>query len=66
MNENQFTKSQFVKNLKKQADENPLLAIAAGVALITAVSKLLDASTARKAAHTHALEVARRIQKASR
>lgn len=56
----------FLKNLKRQAEENPLLALAAAAALFTATSKLIDANTARSAARTHALEVARRIAKNSR
>jgi hypothetical protein len=51
----------FTDNLKKQAEENPLLALAACAALFTATAKLMDANTARMAARTHAAEVARRI-----
>lgn len=55
----------FIDNLKRQAEANPLLAIAAAAALFTATSKLLDANTARSAARTHALEVNRRIMLAA-
>lgn len=58
--------NKFLNNLKAQAEANPLVAMAAGAALLTAASKLLDANTARIAAHTHALEVQRRIMNASR
>lgn len=51
----------FLDNLKAQAEANPIVAMAAGAALLTAVSKLMDANTARVSAHTHALEVNRRI-----
>lgn len=51
----------FKNNLKRQIEENPMLALAAAAALITAMSKLLDANTARAATRTHALEVQRRI-----
>lgn len=54
---------QFIKNLKRQAEENPLAAMAATAMLFTAASKLMDANTARMAARTHALEVARRMAK---
>jgi hypothetical protein len=53
----------FLENLKREAEANPILAIAAAAALFTATSKLLDANTARYAAKTHAAEVARRIAK---
>lgn len=56
----------FIANLKRQAEENPLAAMAAVALLFTATSKLLDANTARGAARTHALEVTRRIAKNSR
>lgn len=56
----------FIANLKRQAEENPLAAMAATAMLFTATSKLMDANTARSAARTHALEVARRIAKNSR
>lgn len=51
----------FIDNLKRQAEENPLVALAAAAALFTATGKLMDANTARMAARTHAAEVARRI-----
>lgn len=53
----------FIDNLKRQAEENPILALGVAAALFTATSKLLDANTARMAAKTHAAEVARRIAK---
>ena len=56
-----FQKNKFLTNFQRQAEENPVLAIAAVAALITATSKLMDANTARVAARTHALEVARRV-----
>lgn len=58
--------NQFFKKLKAQAEENPLLALAATAALLTAVGKVMDANTARSAAKTHALEVNRRIMNAGR
>jgi hypothetical protein len=56
-----MTNSRFYNNLKRQVEENPILAIAAAAALLTATSKLMDANTARTAAKTHAKEVARRV-----
>lgn len=52
----------FIDNLKRQAEENPLAALAISAALFTATSKLLDANTARVSAQTHAKEVDRRIR----
>lgn len=51
----------YIDNLKRQAEENPVLALMAVAALFTATSKLMDANTARQSARTHALEVNRRI-----
>lgn len=51
----------FIDNLKRQAEENPLMALAIAAAVITATTKLLDANTARSYSRTHALEVNRRI-----
>jgi hypothetical protein len=53
----------FIENLKRAAEKNPLFAVGAGAALVTATSKLMDANTARSYARTHALEVARRVAK---
>lgn len=52
--------NEFVTNLKKQASENPLAAMAAGALLFTATSKLIGANTARQNAKTWQMEVARR------
>jgi hypothetical protein len=51
----------FTDNLKRQIEENPIVALAVAAAVITATSKLLDANTQRSYAKTHALEVQRRI-----
>lgn len=51
---------QFINNLKRQAQENPMLAIAVGVAAITAVTKLLAANTEHQNSKTWAKEVDRR------
>lgn len=50
----------FVNNLKRQAEENPMLAIAVGVTAITVVTKLLAANTEHQNAKTWAKEVDRR------
>lgn len=55
--------SKFVDNLKRQAEENPIVALGVGAAALTALSKLLDANTARVSAKTHAREIDRRVRK---
>lgn len=35
--------SQFIDNLKREAEANPTMALAVGAALITATAKLIDA-----------------------
>jgi hypothetical protein len=34
----------FLENLKRQAEENPIMALAVGAAVVTAASKFIDAS----------------------
>jgi hypothetical protein len=46
--------NEFVDNLKNQAEENPVLAIAVGAALLTAASKFVNALAWKQ-------EVARRV-----
>lgn len=53
----------FVKNLKRQAEENPLLALAVGIGLLTAGTKLLGAGVDAKNAQAWSREVARRSMK---
>lgn len=53
----------FADNLKRQAQENPILALGVGAAVITSVSKLIEANTQRSYARTHEKEVNRRIAK---
>lgn len=50
-------------HLKKQVEENPLAAAAIGAALLTGVSKLMNANTARRNSHTWSKEVGRRTSK---
>jgi len=53
----------FLENLKRQAEDNPIVAIGVGAALITAVSKLLSAKTEWKNAVSWDRETARRLMK---
>jgi hypothetical protein len=50
-------------NLKKQAEENPLLALGVFAAAATAGSKLMNTLVAAKNSRTYAKEVNRRIKK---
>lgn len=55
--------NQFVANLKRQAEENPVFALATGAAVVQAVTKLVTTNTDRKKAKTNAKEIDRRIKK---
>lgn len=50
----------FLNNLKAQAEENPLIAIGVGVAVLTAAGKFIDAAGKAAGHRTWAKEVARR------
>ena len=47
-------------NLKKQVEDQPLIAAGLGIALLSGVSKILNAHTAHKNAKTWSREVKRR------
>lgn len=49
--------------LKEQVEDNPLLAAGAAAALLTGISKLLDANTKRQNAKTWKKEVNRRSKR---
>lgn len=51
----------FIDNLKRQAQENPVVALAIGAAVITATAKLMEANNDRKKTQTWEREVERRI-----
>lgn len=55
--------NKFMNNLKRQAEENPMLAIAVTVTDITVMTKLMDANTAHKNSKAWAMEVQRRAMK---
>ena len=54
----------FIANLQRQAEENPVLALGVAAGLITAVSKLLDATANTKNSKAWAKEVNRRVKNA--
>lgn len=53
----------FLQNLKRQAEENPMLALAAGAAVLTAVTRFIGAGVEARNSHAWAQEVARRTMK---
>lgn len=53
----------FLQNLKRQAEENPIVALAVGTAVLTAITKFLGASVDAKNSRAWAQEVARRSMK---
>lgn len=55
----------FLQNLKAQAEQNPLAALAVGVAVVTTVTKLLGAGVAASNSRAWQQEVARRTVKDS-
>jgi hypothetical protein len=54
------TMNKFFTNLKKQAEENPLVAIGVATVAVTAVTKLMQANTERTNSRTWEKEVDRR------
>jgi len=58
--------NKFLANLKREAEENPIVALGVTAALITAVSKLIDSSVDAKNAKAWQMEVARRTMKDAR
>ena len=53
----------FVNNLKVQAEQNPVAAVIVASIALKAVTGMMNASTERVRAQTHAKEIDRRIQK---
>jgi hypothetical protein len=53
----------FLTNLKRQAEENPMVAIAAGVAVVTVATQLVGMGVSARNSHAWAKEVARRSMK---
>ena len=52
--------NEFIENLKRQAEANPIFALGVAAGLITAIGKLMDSSTNSRNAKAWAREVARR------
>lgn len=55
--------NEFLKNLQRQATENPMVAVGIGAAFLQSASKFLAANTARDNAKTYKKEIDRRVKK---
>lgn len=54
----------FLNNLQRQAEENPIMALGVAAALITSISKLVDASGHRKGSLAYAKQVEQKLKNA--
>jgi hypothetical protein len=52
----------FMRNLKRQAEENPIMAIAVGVAVLTALGKFVDAAGHAAGSRAYAKQVNYRVK----
>ena len=55
--------NEFLENLKRQAEDQPMVALGIGAAAITAIAKLLNAQGNHRNSKVWAKEVDRRIKK---
>lgn len=53
----------FLANLKRQAEENPMLALGVGAAVVSVLTKFIGASVDMRNSRVWAQEVARRAMK---
>ena len=53
----------FIENLRRQAEENPIMTLGIGAAVLTAVGKFIDAAGHARGSHAYAKDVNRRIKK---
>lgn len=58
--------NEFLTNLQRQAEANPVLALGVAAGLITAISKLIDSSGNSRNSKAWAREVDRRIKQSSK
>lgn len=58
--------NKFLENLKRQAEDNPLIAMGVAVASLTAVSKFINVVGESKSRRTWAKEVDRRARNSRR
>lgn len=52
----------YFESLKRQAEENPIMALGVGAAILTAVGKFIDAAGHARGSHAYAKDVKRRIK----
>jgi hypothetical protein len=55
--------NEFLNNLKRQAEANPIVAMGVAAALVTAVAKFIDAQGHARGSAAYARDVNRRIRK---
>jgi hypothetical protein len=55
--------NQFVENLKRSAQENPIATIAVAAVAVTAVAKLIDAAGHAQGSRAYAKQVNARVRK---
>lgn len=53
----------FLENLKRQTEENPVVALGVAAGLLTALSKLMEANTNARNSKSWSRETSRRIVK---
>jgi hypothetical protein len=58
--------NEFLENLKREASENPTVALAVAAGLLTAASKFIDAAGRHKGSAAFAKDVDRRIREAAK
>lgn len=59
---NNIKNSKFVANLKRQAEENPVLTLMAAATVITAVAKLVDAHGHNAGSRAYAKQINRKFK----
>lgn len=57
---------EFFENLKRQAAENPVVALGLGVAVLTAVGKFIEAAGHARGSSAYARDVKRRVERDSK
>jgi hypothetical protein len=53
----------FLENLRRQAEENPIMTLGIGAAVLTAVGKFIDAAGHARGSHAYAKDVNRRVKR---
>lgn len=56
----------FIENLKRQAEDNPVVALGVGAAFLTAFGKFIDAAGHARGSHAYAKDVNRRIKQSKK